>query len=88
MKFLSLIMWVTQFGVSLVFPTVVFLWLGFWLQGKYGFGVWIMAVCGVIGFLTSISTAKSCWQSMMRAAREASGKDEDEPPPVAFNDHN
>ena len=88
MKFLSLIMWVTQFGVSLIFPTLVFLWLGYWLHNEQGFGGWIMVVCGVIGFLTSISTAKSCWKSMMKAAMEASGRDENEPPPVAFNDHN
>lgn len=85
MKFLSLIMWVTQFGVSLVFPMLVFLWLGVWLQDKYGFGVWIILLCGVIGFLTSVSTAKSCWRSMQK---EAFGTgDQDEPPTVAFNNH-
>ena len=87
MKFLSLIMWVTQFGVSLVFPTLVFLWLGYWLQTEHGFGAWILVVCGVVGFLTSVSTAKSCWRSMMKIAGEASGRDENEPPPVSFNDH-
>ena len=87
MKFLSLIVWVTQFGVSLVFPPIVFLWLGFWLHNDRGVGGWIIALCGVIGFLTSVSTAKSCWNSMMKAAMEASGRDENEPPPVAFNDH-
>ena len=50
-------------------------------------GGWVMIVCGVIGFLTSVSTAKSCWKSMMKAAMEASGRDENQPPPVAFNDH-
>ena len=87
MKFLSLIMWVTQFGVSLVFPLCFFMWLGYWLQNKYSLGGWIMVVCGVVGFLTTISTVKSCWRSMMKAAQEASGRDETEPPPVAFNDH-
>ena len=84
MKFLSLIMWVTQFGVSLVFPTLLFLWLGYWLQGRFDLGVWIMFLCGVIGFLTSISTAKSCWRAMMKEAFGGDGKDE---PPVAFNNH-
>ena len=87
MKFLSLIMWVTQFGVSLVFPLCFFMWLGYWLQNKYSLGGWIMVVCGVVGFLTTISTVKSCWRSMMKAAQEASGRDDNEPPSVAFNDH-
>ena len=50
MKFLSLIVWVTQFGVSLVFPLCFFMWLGFWLMNKFGIGGWVMVFCGVIGF--------------------------------------
>ena len=84
MKFLSLIVWVTQFGVSLVFPTLVFLWLGIWLQGRFDLGVWVVLLCGIIGFLTSVSTAKSCWRSMQKEAFGDDGKDE---PPVAFNSH-
>ena len=87
MKFLSLIMWVTQFGVSLVFPMCLFMWLGYWLCNRFGFGVWLMVVCGVIGFMTTLSTVKSCWKSMKKLADEASGRDEHEPPSVAFNDH-
>lgn len=84
MKFLSLIVWVTQFGVSLVFPTLVFLWLGIWLQGRFDLGVWVVFLCGVIGFMTSVSTAKSCWRSMKKEAFGSDGEDE---PPVAFNSH-
>lgn len=87
MKFLSLIMWVTQFGVSLVFPMCLFMWLGYWLCNRFGLGGWVMVVCGVIGFMTTISTVKSCWKSMMKLAAEASGRDPNQPPPVAFDDH-
>ena len=84
MKFISLIVWVTQFGVSLVFPLLVFLGLGFWLSNRFGIGAWIVILCGVIGFLTSVSTAKSCWRAMQKEAFGDKGKDE---PPVAFNIH-
>ena len=84
MKFLTLILWVSQFGLSLVFPTLSLLWLGFWLHNRFGLGVWIVLLCGVIGFLTSVSTAKSCWRAMQKEAFGDSGKDE---PPVAFNSH-
>ena len=87
MKFLSLIVWVTQFGVSLVFPMCLFMWLGYWLQNKFGLGGWVMIFCGVVGFLTTVSTVKSCWKSMQKLAEEASGRDPHEPPPVAFDDH-
>ena len=84
MKFLNLLMWVTQFGVSLLFPLCFFLWLAYWLKGKFGLGLWIYGVLGFIGLMTSISTAKSCVRSMLKAADEASDRKE---VPIAFNDH-
>lgn len=84
MKFLNLLMWVGQFGFSVVFPTLFFLLIAVWLQNKFGLGMWIVVVLGLIGILTSISTARSCLRSLCKAAQEASSK---EPPPIAFNDH-
>ena len=46
--------------------------------------MWIVVVMGVLGVLTSISTARSCLRSLCKAAQEASSQ---EPPPTAFNDH-
>ena len=85
MKTLSLILWVTQFGLSVLFPFCLFLYLGFWLQTRFELGSWVLAICGIIGFMTSISTAKSCLHSMLKARDEASSQKK---PPVSFNDHN
>lgn len=84
MKLLSLLMWVVQFGLSAIFPTVFFLLLASWLQGRFGLGMWIVVVLGVLGVLTSISTARSCLRSMRRAAEDAGSREQ---PPVSFNDH-
>lgn len=84
MKILNLLMWVGQFGLSIIFPTLFFLLLANWLQSEFGLGMWIMAVCGILGLLTTISTARSCLHSLRKAAEEASGYKE---PPVGFNDH-
>lgn len=85
MKLLNLIMWVSQFGLSVIFPTLFFLWLAVRLQHKFGFGMWIVILLGTVGVLTSISTTRSCLRSMRKAAEElSSGKE----PPIAFNDHN
>ena len=84
MKFIALLVWVGQFGFSAIFPTVFFLLVAVWLQGKFGFGMWIVAVCGVLGILTSISAARTCLRSLRKAAEEASGKTDH---PVSFNDH-
>lgn len=84
MKILNLLMWVGQFGFSIIFPTLFFLLLGSWLQHKFSLGMWIMIVFGILGILTTISTTKSCLHSLRKAADEASG---DHPRPISFNDH-
>lgn len=66
MKYLSLLIWVGQFGFSCLFPTCVFLMLGIYLQNRFDLGVWIVIVLGIIGFLTSLSTARTCLRSMRK----------------------
>lgn len=66
MKYLSLLIWVGQFGFSCIFPTCLFLMLGIYLQDRFGLGVWIVIVLGIIGFLTSLSTARSCLRSIRK----------------------
>ena len=85
MKLLNLLMWVSQFGISIIFPTLLFLWLGAWLQNKFSLGIWVLILFGILGVLTSVSTVRSCLKSMLKAAAELSSQDE---PPVSFNDHN
>ena len=84
MKFLSLLMWVGQFGLSVLFPTVFFLILGIWLQNKFSLGLWIVAVLGLLGIMTSIRTARACLHSLQKAADEASDRKD---PPISFNHH-
>ena len=84
MRFLSLLMWVGQFGFSVIFPTLFFLLLAVWLQNTFGLGACILVVLGILGILTSISTTRSCLRSLRKAAEDASSR---ETPPIAFNDH-
>ena len=85
MKILSLLMWVGQFGLSIIFPTLLFLMLGVWLQAKFSLGIWVLILCGILGLLTSYSTTKSCLHSLRKAAEDASDRKE---PPIGFNQHN
>lgn len=84
MKILSLLMWVGQFGFSIIFPTLFFLLLAVWLQNRFSLGMWIVVLFGIIGLLTTVSTTKACLHSLRKAADDASGRKE---PPVSFNDH-
>jgi len=84
MKLLNLLMWVGQFGFSIIFPTLFFLLLAVWLQQKYMLGSWIILVFGILGVLTTISTVRSCLHALRKAAEEASGNQD---PPISFNTH-
>ena len=84
MKFISLLMWVGQFGFSAIFPTVFFLLSAVWLQSKFGLGLWIVVVFGILGILTSIRSARSCLHALRKAAEDAAGEKQH---PVSFNDH-
>ena len=84
MKILNLLLWVTQFGFSILFPLCFFLLLATWLQTKFGLGMWIIVVFGILGLMTTVSTVKSCLKAILKAAEEASDRKE---VPVAFNDH-
>ena len=83
-KLLSLLLWVTQFGLSVLFPLCFFLFLAVWLQNRFGLGMWIVALLGIVGLLTSLSTARSCIRSLRKDA-DAAG--EQKKPPTAFHDH-
>lgn len=84
MKILSLLMWVVQFGLSILVPPCFLLLVANWLQTKFGWGIWTTAVFGILGILIAVSTARANWRAMRRAAEEAASQ---EPPPVSFNDH-
>lgn len=83
-KTLSLLLWVTQFGLSVLFPVCSLLLLSVYLRERFSLGLWIVAVCGILGLLISLSTARSCLRSLQRDAKEAGDQDE---PPLSFNEH-
>lgn len=84
MKFVSLLLWVTQFGFSVAFPLCFFLLLASWLRSQYGLGVWIIIAFGVVGALTTISTVRSCVRALRKEAERTGSKGK---APKAFNDH-
>jgi len=85
-KFLSLILWVTQFGLSVLFPLCALMLLGVWLQQKFDWSMLSLLPFALLGLLISISTAKSCIRSLRRDAEEVSGEKQ-KVRPISFNDH-
>lgn len=84
MRWWTLILWVTQFGLSALFPLCFFLLIGAWLQNAYDLGGWVYLLCGIVGLLTSIRTVRSCYRSMRKDADAACEGEQKTP---VFNDH-
>ena len=84
MKNLSLIVWLTQLGCSVAIPLVGFVLLAVWLQGRFGWGSWVIWAGVILGMVCALDGLKTSLKAMDRLAKK---KPEKGPPPVAFNDH-
>ncbi len=83
MKDLNLLVFVTQFGFSVVFPLAGFTLLAVWLQERCHWGSWVIWVGVALGMLCAVEGFRSSLRTMERMAKD---KKKDEPP-VSFNDH-
>ena len=84
MNFLSLLLWVTQFGLSALFPLSSFLLLAAWLRQRFGLGMWIFIPLGILGFLISVSTVKANMKTLLKDVQNNGSQ---KPPPTSFNNH-
>lgn len=82
MKNVSLLVWLTQLGLSVAVPPVLFVLLAVWLRNTLGWGLWVIwagvllgLYCAVTGFLSSLRTM----EQMTRNKKQEK--------PVSFNEH-
>lgn len=79
---LSAIVWLTQFGISVVGPVVLCVWGAVWLRNRFDLGAWIV----IVGVLLGLGgAATSLWSSLKAMDRQAKSDDKDSG--VGFNDH-
>ena len=83
MKDLSLLVWLTQLGLSVVLPLAGFVLLALWLRDGCSWGNWVIWVGVGLGIVCAIDGFRVSLKAMERLS-ENKKKD---PPPVSFNDH-
>ena len=83
MKDLTLIVWLTQLGLSVVVPLTVFVWLGVWLRDSLGWGDWAFWACLGLGIYCAVDGLRVSLKAMSKIVKPKKKQD----PPVAFNDH-
>ena len=78
------LVWLTQFGLSVCVPLVLFVGGAIWLKNQFLLGGWILAVGVLLGVLGAVSGLRYSLKAIDRQGRAPSEK---EPPPISFNRH-
>ena len=82
MKDVSLIVWLTQLGLSTALPLAGFILLAVWLRSSLGWGSWVIWIGIALGLIAAIDGFRVSLKAMQRMA-----KDKKQDRPVSFNDH-
>ena len=83
MKDLSLLVWLTQLGLSVALPLGGFVLLAVWLRQRLNWGIWVI----VAGVLLGVICAVDGLIFSLKAMRRLTEHRRQEQPPVSFNDH-
>lgn len=84
MKEFSLLVWLTQLGLSTALPLAGFVLLGVWLCNDLGWGQWTIWVGLLLGLVSAVNGFRDSLRAMDKLSRN---KKKPEPPPVSFNNH-
>ena len=84
MKNINLLIWLTQLGISVAAPLGGFILLGVWLRQRFDLGVWVVLAGVFLGVVCAVDGLRVSLRTMEKMSKDA---EEDEPPPVSFNDH-
>lgn len=83
MKNLSMLVWLTQLGLSVAVPPVGFIMLAVWLRDRFALGSWIIWTGIALGLICAAEGLRTSLKTMSMLAGDKKEKD----PPVSFNDH-
>lgn len=84
MKDVTLIVWLTQLGLSVSLPMCGFVLLAVWLKNQFSWGNWVIFVGIGFGLICAIEGFLSALKAMSRISK---GPKSESPPPVSFNEH-
>lgn len=84
MKDMTMIVWITQLGLSVSLPLCGFVLLAVWLKNNFSWGNWVIFIGIALGLICAVDGLLTSLKAMVRVSRK---KSKDTPPPVSFNDH-
>lgn len=84
MKDISLLIWLTQLGLSVAVPLAGFVLLAVWLHNRLQWGVWVIFVGVILGLISAVNGLRSSLQILEKLTKD---KNESKTDIVSFNDH-
>lgn len=85
MKEASMLVWLTQLGLSVAAPLAGFVMLALWLRSQFGWGDWVIWAGLALGINGAVSGLRFSLKAMEQMSKDKRKKQD--PPPVSFNDH-
>ena len=82
-KNLSLLVWMTQLGISVALPPCGFILLSLWLRDRWNWGGWVLWIGIIVGMICAFEGLRSS----LKAMEQMSKKEEKDTKPVSFNEH-
>ena len=83
MKNLSLLVWLSQLGLSVVAPLAGFILIGVWVHMQFDLGVWVI----ILGAIVGISCAVTGFCNSLKTMNRLASNETNDKPPVSFNEH-
>ena len=83
MKDLSLLVWLSQLGLSVALPLGGCTLVALWLRNQFHWGNWILVVGIILGLVCAFDGLRTSLKAMKRLSDGKSDKD----PPVSYNEH-
>lgn len=84
MKDLHMLIWLTQTGISVAAPPVVFLLIAVWLRDRFVLGSWCIWLALVLGIICAVSGLRQSLQLMEKMSKQNSPETPHVP---SFNEH-
>ncbi len=85
MKEVSLLVWITQLGLSVAVPPVGFILLAKWAQAEFGWGDWVLWTGVVLGVICAVDGLIHSLRTLLRMRKPPK---EEADKPVSFHEHN
>ena len=82
MKNVTMLVWLTQLGLSVAVPPACFILLANWVRNRLNLGVWVLWVGIGLGIYSAVAGFLSSLKTLNRLS-----EDKKQDTPVSYNDH-